>query len=398
MSANGRWFGMANARGYFRAFQTGQIQELAVPDAFRLSEVQSIAQIQNDGMLAMPCEDKRLCVWKGESGRSVFFWRGTRLTELAMGTLTENARPVECPIEHIRYSPQITLPMFVGGFHGVGSAVHYRCGPLNNVYYPSTGTVVQAPRDAVLDPSMTRILTRPGPQSFSWMPLPALGVQPALNRFDFAGLKGEPGVRGVLIYDGVTDFTVTWGGQQLTWLGGGNGIAYAPLPADIVEGAVDSVTIRSVERPWIEGTIQRTVQAAKAAPLPLQGGDPGLILIHGDYSGLVGHLKPSRLSEYLHFYLTGVDGNEIANFDRITATYSILTGSLTQRLSIELVVTGITPASYDRSITQVTVRLPGQVPQQIGLSGRADLFAVIELKNGPSMQFRASGVGLYAIP
>ena len=78
---------------------------------------------------------------------------------------------------------------------------------------------------------------------------------------------------------------------------------FRSLPADLVPLAIDSVTLTSAARPWLDTTIRQTVQPNTPTVLPLVAADPQIAFIHGDYRGFLTPLSYAKRGDYLHFLI-----------------------------------------------------------------------------------------------
>ncbi len=371
MSANGRWVVMAprfsEAQGLRRISNDGRVEELGAPSLELAGGAGRM--VLDDGTVVFPCGNGRACVWWGAAGSVIYYWDSMgiepgaqKLMRLGRGAGEATATGVEC-VKVLRqtFAPSGRLDFAwyeaTGGVEAVGTKVLYRCGPMVGVFDPATGTTAVAGVGAVVDSGMTKVLTRPAAERFAWAPLgTATG---ALDGYDSIGLFGPLNGFGLLSYAGEPDFTLTWGGQEMPWMQGAHGYAYAAVPRDVVEGVVDSVAVTSATRPWLNMTAQVRVQEQEAVPVPLVAADPGILFIHGDYRGFVQPGSLPQRGDYLHFPVSGIGPG--ASTGPLVASYSfpvVPSAALRPPLQIALPVVALTPVEYPRSMTVMTVRIP----------------------------------------
>ena len=279
------------------------------------------------------------------------------------GTGEATATGVECgKVQRQTVTPSGRLEFIwyeaAGSVEAAGTKVLYRCGEGAGVYDPATGKTAVTGAGAVLDSGMTKVLTRPAAERFAWAPLGTAAG--ALDGYDSIGLFGPLNGFGLLSYAGDPDFTLTWGGQEMPWMRGAHGYAYAAVPPDVVEGAEDSVAVTSLTRPWLNTTAQVRVQEQEAVPVPLVAADPGILFIHGDYRGFVQAGSLPKRGDYLHFPVSGIGPGATA--DRLMASYSFPPVPLRVPMLVSLPVVALTAVDYPRSMTVVTVRIPEEAP------------------------------------
>ncbi len=174
----------------------------------------------------------------------------------------------------------------IGAAAANGQRVLYSCGDKRAVFEVATKISVLVPSGGVFNSGLTRLLSRPSPSTFEWV---------ALDKS-----VGPLNSRGLLTTAGEPDFTVEWGGQKLPWIRGAYGSSFAQMPGDVVAGAVDTVSISSVARPWLNYSTKTPVAPMEAAAVSPVGNNRWIQFIHEDYRGFVTPTSPVRRGEYLH--------------------------------------------------------------------------------------------------
>lgn len=386
MSRNGNWLAITRFQANVAATTTTR---LAVTNGGVRSAGEfrgtGMARLADDGTLVVECGSNRsTCMWDGAklwqvpafapapiAGRYLYFWNNIQTTssavvqslqqyDVSQGITKE--LPVWCPT-----APRPSydwFPLFgpdseVGATDTSGQKVIYRCWDKWIVFDTVTSRSAAVPNQGVFNSSLTRVLSRPTPTTFTWVPL-AAPVTP-LAAPDSIRLDGPANPRGILTYAGSPDFTIDWGGQMLPWIPGSYGTAHAPMPGDVVPGAVDTVSISSVTRPWLNFTRRIPVKSTSAELVPLFASDLRAVFIHEDYRGPVTPERPARRGEYLHFLISGVRAEEIAPNPSMEVTFFVMRGvqpGVIYAYSLNVPVVAITPTVYHPYITQVTIFIP----------------------------------------
>jgi hypothetical protein len=234
------------------------------------------------------------------------------------------------------------------------------------------------------------MLTRPDAVRFAWAPLSTEGQDPAV--YDSIGLSGPLNASGVLTHTGDPDFTIHWGGQEMPWLHGAHGYSYAPVPSDVVEGAVDAVSITSAARPWLNVTAEIVVASPTAEPLPLVAKDTAVVFIHGDYRGFVSAASPARRGEYLHFLLSGVRAADLLQGGDFFASYTPSPRmGIRPPIQTALPIAWLGSTDYHPSILQVTVRIPENAPSVPADSSGPTFQLRLPLRDGRTLDVRWGG-------
>lgn len=345
-------------------------------------------------------------VGPGDHGRFLYFWRDSDGSEPKQtlhqydridGRLTE--MPAECPKRFFTsYAPSGRLDY--AGFVPAGSVkatdvsgrtVLLGCSGIS-LLDTLTGRKTAVPVDANFNSTFTRVLTRPAAERFAWAPVGSDTGN--ISGYDSIGLFGPLNGRGVLTYAGEPDFTLTWGGQEMPWLRGAQGYAYAPVPRDVVEGAEDAVTITSTKRPWLNVTERMTVSPPTPMAVPLTAANTGAAFIHGDYRGFVTATSMPKRGDYLHFLISGVEVDEVAEAGPLEASYgtsTAYTGGFRPPQRVSLPVVALGRVDYHPSMTQVTVLLPENsvrvLPEWYGPS----LVMTFKMRDGRWAELRMGG-------
>lgn len=126
------------------------------------------------------------------------------------------------------YSPSGVLQMTsyfstasMGATDPEGRRVVMRCGGRSAVLDSVSGLEQALPAEAVLDTTLTRVLSRPAAERFAWVPVDA-AVAP-VGRFENVVVTGPVTAHGLLTAVSDPDFSFTWGGQAIPWLRGSGG-------------------------------------------------------------------------------------------------------------------------------------------------------------------------------
>ncbi len=422
MSRNGRWLAILRDSPRVRVermeLTRGGMRAAGVMERGTLRENGRTAIAADDGTVIADCGYETSCVWDGaevselpvvieagSSGRYLYYWnhantasgpqalvrhdrmegKGTVLSAECLKVSRTSYAP-SGRVDSTWYEPQGKII----GTSGGGGRVLFRCGREGGVLDAATGVVTPVRPEAWLNSGLTQMLTRPEAGRFAWAPLST--EEQDLAAHDSIRLPGPLNASGVLTYSGEPDFTIEWGGQELPWLRGAHGYSYAPMPRDIVEGAVDAVRIRSAARPWLNVTAEIAVASPSATPLPLVAKDTGIVFIHGDYRGFVSAASPARRGDYLHFLLSGVRAADILQGGEFIASYTPSPRmGIRPPIGTALPIAWLGPTEYHPSIVQVTVRIPENAPSVPADSSGPTLRLRLPLQDGRTLDVRWSG-------
>ncbi len=415
MSRNGNWLTIGS---WDANSATGTVTRLAVTSSgVRPAGVfvgRALVGLADDGSLIAACgTSESVCIWDGTSlrevpafayapraGRYLYFWNNTGTSESQRvqslqqhDVLQGNTKelPVRCPtVRGPTPSPSFSyfLPNSeVGATDASGQKVMYRCGDRWSVFDTVTERSTTVPSQAVFNSSLTRVLSRPTPTTFTWVPLE--GPVTPLADPDSIHLDGPTNPRGILTYAGAPDFTIEWGGQTLPWIPGTYGTAHAPMPGDAVPGSMDTVSISSVTRPWLNFTGRIPVGSTSAGLVPLFAKDLVAVFVHGDYRGFVTPGSPAQRGEYLHFLISGVHAEEIAPDATTVATFLSPRPSGTSAIYyVNLPVVAITPTVYHPYITQITIFIPERALANAGEPPVGGFSLQLRTLDGRAIPFR----------
>lgn len=416
LSRNGNWVAFGT---YDASTSTPTITRLALTSSgVRPAGIfvgSRVGPISDDGTLMVACgNNPSVCTWDGTSlrdipasasapiaGRYLYFWNNQRTSPSEMvqslqqhdiwqGTTKElsvRCTTVQIPAPIIYFGPNSE----VGATDATGNKVIYRCQDRWAMFDTATGKSAAVPSRGVLNSSMTRVLSRPTPTTFTWVPLEAPFTP--LSDPDSIRLDGPLNPRGILTYTGEPDFTIEWGGQTLPWILGSYGTAHAPMPGDAVPGAVDTVSISSVSRPWLNFTGRIPVDSTSAGLVPVFARNPRAVFVHGDYRDFVLPGSPAQRGEYLHFLISGVRPEEIASGATMVATFlSPRPGSSTTApYEVDMPVVAITPTIYHPYITQVTIMIPAKAQSNGSVSGGGGFLLRLRNLEGAPIPFTSFG-------
>lgn len=382
MSRNGRWLAAIepNAATRWELTDSGVRAAGTLPGTLLRQPPHGGSFVADDGTVNLQCDDARSCAWDGQrtislpayfppDGVGPFLYRWNN-TEALVGRDQEleqydwrNQKTVVMPkrcAKRAESPPPFGIPPRITSYLSQASlgasdpsGRHVVAGCLNQfaVFDSVSGVEQPLPREAVLDTTLTRVLSRLSADRFAWVPVDR--AVPSVGRFEDVQVSGPVTAYGLLTAISDPDYTLTWGGQPLPWLRGSGGYSYAPLPADLVSGAIDAVAIRSESRPWWNTTISVPAEPSAPTAVPMFYGDPWVLFQHGDYRGFLIESSPARRGDHLHFLISGVLRGTTADA-AVVATF--MEGSA--RSSRTLPVVAVSPTPYHPAITQITVKIP----------------------------------------
>ena len=428
MSRNGRWLAIAatTPRGSITRFEILPSGTRAA-GVLENSDVSGLGPILtfDDGTVTLPCKLNAHCAWdgttltdlpaavgNGHSARYLYYWTNPgwnapgsqklqqfdRISQVSVDLAVECAKRSQnyyAPSGRLAmtfYNPETSIP----SSDMSGRRVRFSCAGSSFLIDTLTATQRPLPFDAVLDSTFTRILSRPSPNAFAWATLGT--AVPSFAGTDSIVLTGPESPLGILTTRGEPDFTINWGGQTLPWLAGAQGYSYAVLPADLVPGASDAVSISSDNRPWLNANMQQTVRPTSPAVLPLIAADPTIAFIHGDYRGFVTPLSRPRRGDYLHFLISGVDPAQVTAPNSLQISYNDPAPGLRPPVSFSLPLIALSPTLYHRNISQVTFRIPDDAPAIRAQGGIVNCRFTIVSSDGSPVSVNAFGYLDYSSP
>ncbi len=392
MSRNGRWLAIGRSSPTASVTRLEILLQMVRPAGVVTgSIVRGVGLLStfDDGTVTFPCKESTYCAWDGatptelpafvgpgQNGQYLYYWTGQapgtpyiqKLQQFDRVNNTSVELSAECPKRTVtQYAPsgrpdyiahviQSTAPLSDVS----GRLVQFTCGNQGYLFDTLAATKTELPVDAVLNSTYTRILSRPTRDAFAWAPLGTavapLGVADSIRLF----VNRVPS--GVISTMSAPDLAISWGGQQLTWLQGAHGYSYAPLPADLVPAAVDSVAITSAARPWLNATVRMTVLPSYPGSIPLVAADPKIVFIHGDYRGFLTPTTPiTKVGDYLHFLISGVDPDEVTPAEELQASFPNPSSAYRPPITFSLPFVALARTQYHPNISQVTVRIPADM-------------------------------------
>ena len=386
MSRNGRWLATIDPQSERRweLTDSGARPAGALSGTLLRQPPHGGSFIADDGTVNLECDDGKSCAWDGQQtvrlpayfppggvGPFLYHWNNTETLSGRDQELEQydwrNQKTVVMPkrcSKRVLNTPSLGIPPRItqyasqaslGAADPGGRRVVAGCLNQFAVFDSVSGVEQPLPLEAVLDTSLTRVLSRPSPDRFAWLPVDR--QVPPVGRFEDIQVSGPVTAYGLLTAISDPDYTLTWGGQPLPWLRGSGGYSYAPMPADLVSGATDAVVIQSSTRPWWNATVSVPSEPSTPTAVPMFYGDPWVLFQHGDYWGFLTTSSPARRGSYLHFLISGAPPGTTADTSTL-ATFPVGAG----RSFFNLPVVAFSPTPYHPAISQITLRIPEDAP------------------------------------